>query len=235
MNLIAVGLVLFLLTDHWMPLGLEKGLVRNMIFSAGIIFVLLAFNKLLMIYYPRALAWALDHKALFLSIPISLVILGAMIWLGFDRVFSFIPAAAEWTGVVHPVEIGQMKEMSQTKAPQTSMPGMSMPGMSMGKPGEAEIPKGPIRSNRVWRKLSQVFPGLGKEFMPDLEEGTFLYMPTLMPHASIGTALDVLRQQNLAIKAIPEIETVAGKIGRVESALDPAPISMIETIITVVT
>ncbi len=233
MNLIALALVVFLLTKHWMPLGLEKGLVRNMIFAGGIIFVLLAFNKLLTIYYPRALAWALDRKAAFLAIPISLVILGVMIWLGFDRVFSFIPAAAEWAGVVRPVSLAQMKESSQTKPPQTGMPGMSMPGMSMGKPGEPEIPKGPIQSTRVWRKLAQVFPGLGKEFMPALEEGTFLYMPTLMPHASIGVALDTIRQQNLAIKAIPEVQSAVGKIGRVESALDPAPISMIETIINV--
>jgi len=55
-----------------------------------------------------------------------------------------------------------------------------------------------------------------------------------MPHASIGVALDVLAQQNLRIQAIPEVESVVGKIGRVESALDPAPISMVETIITVV-
>ncbi|MEJ2719479.1 MAG: hypothetical protein P8182_20500 [Deltaproteobacteria bacterium] len=69
--------------------------------------------------------------------------------------------------------------------------------------------------------------------MPPLEEGTFLYMPTLMPHASIGMDLDVLRQQNLAIQAIPEVQSVVGKIGRVESALDPAPLSMIETTINV--
>ncbi len=154
-------------------------------------------------------------------------------WLGFDRVFSFIPGAAEWTGLVRPVSMEQMKETPKTKAPQTSMPGMSMPGMSMGKPGEAEIPKGPIRSTWVWRKLAQVFPGFGQEFMPPMEEGTFLYMPTLMPHASIGTALDVIRQQNLAIQAIPEVQSAVGKIGRVESALDPAPLSMIETIINV--
>ena len=54
-----------------------------------------------------------------------------------------------------------------------------------------------------------------------------------MPHASIGMDLDVLRRQNLAIKAIPEVQSVVGKIGRVESALDPAPLSMIETTINV--
>jgi Cu(I)/Ag(I) efflux system membrane protein CusA/SilA len=77
----------------------------------------------------------------------------------------------------------------------------------------------------IWR-------GLGKEFMPDLDEGSYLLMPTTMPHASIGEVMDVLRKQDMAINAIPEVETVVGKLGRVDSPLDPAPISMIETIIS---
>ena len=72
---------------------------------------------------------------------------------------------------------------------------------------------------------------LGKEFMPSLDEGSFLYMPTTMPHASIGEAIDVLQKIDSAIKSIPEVKTVVGKIGRVESPLDPAPISMVETVI----
>jgi Cu(I)/Ag(I) efflux system membrane protein CusA/SilA len=76
-----------------------------------------------------------------------------------------------------------------------------------------------------------IVPGLGREFMPALDEGSFLLMPTTMPHASIGEALDVLSQQDRAIAAIPEVETVVGKIGRAETALDPAPVSMIETVI----
>jgi len=88
-----------------------------------------------------------------------------------------------------------------------------------------------VRSSAPFERLSRAFPGLGKEFMPDLDEGSFLYMPTTMPHASIGEALDVLRHQDMAFSAIPEVETVVGKIGRTDSALDPAPISMIETVI----
>ncbi len=88
-----------------------------------------------------------------------------------------------------------------------------------------------ITENTVWSTLAQAFPGLGREFMPSLDEGSFLYMPTTMPHASIGEAMDALRKEDLAIRSIPEIETVVGKIGRVESALDPAPIGMVETII----
>ncbi|MCP3943697.1 MAG: efflux RND transporter permease subunit [Desulfobacteraceae bacterium] len=72
---------------------------------------------------------------------------------------------------------------------------------------------------------------LGKEFMPALDEGAFLYMPTTMTHASITEATDVLQKQDMAFAQIPEVESAVGKSGRVDSALDPAPISMIETII----
>ncbi len=77
-----------------------------------------------------------------------------------------------------------------------------------------------------------IWMNLGEEFMPDLDEGSFLLMPTTMPHASIGEVMDVLRKQDMAINAIPEVESVVGKLGRVDSPLDPAPVSMIESVIT---
>jgi len=88
-----------------------------------------------------------------------------------------------------------------------------------------------LRTWGPWSAASHAFPGLGKEFMPPLDEGSFLYMPTTMPHASIGESADVLAKQDMAIQAIPEVESVVGKIGRVDSPLDPAPISMVETVI----
>jgi len=88
-----------------------------------------------------------------------------------------------------------------------------------------------VQRSRPVVGLKHALPGLGKEFMPPLDEGSFLYMPTTMPHASIGEVKDILAMQDMALVAIPEVETVVGKLGRAESALDPAPISMIETII----
>jgi Cu(I)/Ag(I) efflux system membrane protein CusA/SilA len=88
-----------------------------------------------------------------------------------------------------------------------------------------------MKSNAVYSSLNHRIPGLGKEFMPDLDEGSFLYMPTTMPHASIGEALDILQFQDKAFSSIPEVESAVGKLGRAESPLDPAPISMIETVI----
>lgn len=88
-----------------------------------------------------------------------------------------------------------------------------------------------LRASAPWVRAAQAFPGLGREFMPALDEGAFLWMPTVMPHASIGEALEVMQYQDLAIASVPEVDTVVGKLGRADSALDPAPISMIETII----
>ena len=89
-----------------------------------------------------------------------------------------------------------------------------------------------VRTSEPWSALAHAFPGLGKEFMPPLDEGSYLLMPITMYHASIGEALELLQTQDMAIRAIPEVETVVGKIGRAESALDPAPVGMVETIIT---
>lgn len=89
-----------------------------------------------------------------------------------------------------------------------------------------------IRSTGVYIALNHSFPGMGKEFMPDLDEGSFLYMPTTMPHASMGEVLEVMSYQDAAFNSIPEVESAVGKLGRVDSPLDPAPISMIETVIT---
>ena len=71
-----------------------------------------------------------------------------------------------------------------------------------------------VKSNRAVSFVAQKFPGLGKEFMPPLDEGSYLYMPTTMPHASIGEALDVLQKQDMAFRSIPEIESVVGKLER---------------------
>lgn len=70
---------------------------------------------------------------------------------------------------------------------------------------------------------------IGSEFMPALYEGELLYMPTTLPGVSITKAKEVLTQTNRLIKTVPEVERVFGKVGRAETATDPAPISMIET------
>lgn len=189
---IAAVLVAWILTGVWEPLGPESGVVRNFIFVTVLIGGLLGLFVLFQYIYEPILRWCLDNKALFLSVPLVLIALGASVWLGFDRVFGFLPATADRVGL----------------------------------DGEK------IRLSRPWVWAAHEWPGLGREFMPRLDEGSFLWMPTTMPHASIGEALEILRYQDMAIASVPEIESVSGKIGRAESALDPAPIGMVETVIS---
>lgn len=88
-----------------------------------------------------------------------------------------------------------------------------------------------ITSTSAWKTMYHKYPGIGKEFMPALDEGSFLLMPTSMPHAGIEENKRVLKLLDMAVANIPEIDMVVGKLGRVESALDPAPISMYENVI----
>ena len=83
-----------------------------------------------------------------------------------------------------------------------------------------------------WSTLDQEYPGLATEFMPSLDEGAFLFMPTTTPSAGVEQNVALLQFLDRAVADIPEVEKVVGKLGRVESALDPAPISMFENIIT---
>lgn len=186
-NYVAVVMVGAILTDHWLPLGPERGFLLNFLCVALLLGGLLFLFSLLASFYTRILAVCLNHKVLFLSLPAALILLGATIWLGFDRVFAVLPGV-----------------------------GGDAEGSSLA---------------RLWSGPRHTFPGLGKEFMPPLDEGSYLYMPTTMAHASIGEAMDVLQKLDMALAAIPEVDMVVGKLGRAETALDPAPISMVEAVV----
>ena len=79
--------------------------------------------------------------------------------------------------------------------------------------------------------MTSAFPGLGEEFMPSLNEGSFLLMPTSMPHSGMEANREILQELDMRVAAIPEVEMVVGKAGRAETAIDPAPISMFENTI----
>ena len=96
------------------------------------------------------------------------------------------------------------------------------------------IAEQPEQRGPVATLLSEAAPGFGREYMPPFDEGAFLYMPTTMPHASLGESIEVLQRMDAAIAAIPEVDRVVGKLGRADSPLDPAPISMVESVITYV-
>ena len=181
-SLLLALLVAVILSLHWAPLGIEKGVVRNFIFVLIVLGGVLATFRLFQFYYKTILTWCLNHKAVFLIMPMVLVLTGTLVWRGFDNILGWLPRL--------------------------------------------------IKDSPPLVSLARQFPGLGKEFMPPLDEGSYLFMPTTMPHASIGEVLDILQKQDMAIQSLPEVEAVVGKLGRAESPLDPAPISMIETLIT---
>ncbi|WP_436715515.1 efflux RND transporter permease subunit [Roseiconus lacunae] len=190
---VAALVVGVLLTQEWLPLGPQKGLLLNLLFVGGLIGGILGFFTVFQRFlYEPILRWCLNHKLAFLCLPTAILLFGGSAWLGFDKVFGFVPKT------------------------------FSMVGISDST----------VRESGPWRTATNALPGLGKEFMPPLDEGSFLYMPTTMPHASIGEAMDVLQLQNQLLVSIPEVESVVGKIGRADTPLDPAPVSMIETYIT---
>jgi copper/silver efflux system protein len=88
-----------------------------------------------------------------------------------------------------------------------------------------------FRQTSLWQGGTNAFPGTGKEFMPSLDEGSFLLMPTSMPHAGIEKNLEYIETLDKRLSKIPEVEVAVGKWGRVNSALDPAPVQMFENTI----
>lgn len=179
---ITLMVVIFFLTQAWMPLGAQNSLFTNFLFVILIVTVVLGFLMLVVRFYPQILQWCLSHKWAFLTLPILIIVFGITTWQGVDKLYGFMPKF--------------------------------------------------VKETKFWANATEKFPGLGKEFMPSLDEGSFLLMPTTMPHSGIEENLEVIRLLDKKVNSIPEVEMVVGKWGRVNSALDPAPVSMYENVIT---
>jgi Cu(I)/Ag(I) efflux system membrane protein CusA/SilA len=95
----------------------------------------------------------------------------------------------------------------------------------------SRLPAGPVKQAAAALNPAFPFQNLGSEFMPPLNEGDLLYMPTTFPGISPTKAREVLQQTDRIIRTFPEVENVFGKVGRAETATDPAPFDMIETTI----
>ena len=192
-NYINLGLTVFIasffLTEEWMPLGPQNGIVVNYFFVLLLVGIILAALMGIVHFYTPVLKWCLENKGKFMLIPFVTLFFGVLVWLGFDSTFGIVAKGFESVG---------WKSVRQTSG---------------------------------WQAASKRFPGIGSEFMPSLNEGSFLLMPTSMPHSGVEYNKRVVGQLDMLLGSIPEVDLVVGKLGRVESALDPAPISMYENII----
>lgn len=95
------------------------------------------------------------------------------------------------------------------------------------------LPRSAVRQLQAWRldRIARLAAGMGSEFMPPLNEGSLLFMPVLLPSTSLTEIKRIMAWQDRVLAATPEVASAAGKLGRSETATDPAPIEMIETTI----
>ena len=169
--------------------------------------------------YTPVLHWVLDHKKTFLIIPVTILVLGMTIWLGIGTTLKPVEWLLNFGATAdHPrVELDQLRWQTVRRAD--------------GSTHRRLIAHKDTAGNDTVVHETRILPGLGREFIPPLDEGSFLYMPSLLPQSGLGPAVEVNSKQDLAIASVPEVESVVGKLGRAESALDPAPIGMMESII----
>lgn len=168
---IALVIVTYILAQSWLPLGPEKGMLVNIVFVSLAIAVVMGLMWTIVVFYEKILRWCLANRFKFMMLPITVVVFGLVIWIGFNRVFGFVATGFETVG---------WKE---------------------------------FRKTAFWEAASEKFPGIGQEFMPSLHEGSFLLMPTSMPHTGIEQNLEFIELLDKRLAKIPEVETAVGKWG----------------------
>ncbi|MBL8761493.1 MAG: efflux RND transporter permease subunit [Phycisphaerae bacterium] len=195
--------------------------------------------------YVPTLRWVLYHKKTFMIVPLLILFTGLTVWLGIHRTLQPV----EWVVNILASEKASpelKKAMYADANADLTRPLLELDQLRWQTVRDSD---GRSRNRLLWRrqdpaeriaetasglavlKEGRILPGLGREFMPPLDEGSLLYMPSLLPQASLSQAVEVNSKQDLAIATVPEVESVVGKIGRAESALDPAPIGMMESIV----
>jgi copper/silver efflux system protein len=191
-NIINIAIVVlvatFVLTGEWSPLGHNNSTAVNYLFVLGLLGLILGSLLAVVYFYEPILKWCLVNKGKFLLLPLFTILLGLVIWLGWNKSFGFVANGFDKVGWN-------------------------------------------LRTTGIWSTLLHKFPGMGKEFMPSLNEGSFLLMPTSMPHSGVEANQRIVAQLDMLLANIPEVELAVGKAGRAETALDPAPISMFENVI----
>ncbi len=181
--------------------------------------------------YTPILEWVLVYKKTFLAIPAAILVLGVTIWLGIGFTLKPIDWAVNGVAGAGTLEMGQLawqtvRERDGQVHGQVRWRGTSHAEHQASNEPLADARKGPEVLSEI-----RILPGIGREFMPPLDEGSFLAMPTVLPQAGLSEVVRVNARVDEAIASIPEVASVVGKVGRVNSALDPAPIGMLESIV----
>ena len=195
--------------------------------------------------YTPTLRWVLYHKKTFMIAPLLILFTGLTVWLGIHRTLQPV----EWVVNIFASEKASpelKKAMYADEKKELTRPLIELDQLRWQTVRHSG---GGQHTRLLWRRQDpaersaetaqgfsvvregRILPGLGREFMPPLDEGSLLYMPSLLPQASLSQAVEVNSKQDLAIATVPEVESVVGKIGRADSALDPAPIGMMESIV----
>jgi copper/silver efflux system protein len=195
--------------------------------------------------YRPALHWVLDHKKTFMIAPLLILFFGLSVWLGIGTTlypvewainrFASEPASPELKRAMYLKEsddaIRPLVEFGSTRWQRIRTADGALSTRILWRRQDPKEHNAEIANGTQVAAERRILPGIGREFIPPLDEGSFLYMPSLLPQAALSEAVAVNSKQDLAIATVPEVASVVGKLGRAESALDPAPIGMIESII----
>lgn len=173
---------------------------------------------LLRLYNP-ILDWSLVHRRTVLTLAALLLASAALLAFGLPR-----PVLVQLARTLHPSSTPRPTDTGPNADASTSAP---IQGASKATEDAHALAALQAGHPRLFRMLS----GIGSEFMPTLEEGSLLYMPVLLPSTSLPEVHRIMAWQDRVMSQVPEVVSVAGKLGRAETATDPAPVEMIETTI----
>lgn len=235
---LVVLLVLKGLTLYWLPAGPLAGFWVNFLLVAGPVFGLLGLFFVFQIFYERILDWCLNHKALFLSLPTVVVLWGLIAVMGWPNFVGLINHHWALSWVLFSLTLMSWFMLSvKVNKLWRILPAI----LAIGLIGQLLVATNRgFTANWLpsgWQvkaesgQMTRWFPGMKSENRPKLDEGSFLYMPSIAYHGSVAEVKDYLSKENRQIARLPEVTQVVGKAGRADTPLDPAPLGMIETVI----
>ena len=215
-----IALAGYYLSSEFMPRDLRDQLmfIKNVIVIGAVIALLF------ISWQPLGAERGLVNNGIFLTLLISVLYFlgrgflafyptGLRVFLRYKTIFLFIPLSLGIWGF----SIWQGWERTLGWIPAT----FERVGISSSW----------LRDSGAWRKASQIFPGLQTDVTPTIQEGSFVFTPATMPHASTTEATDVLQKLTQAIRNIPEVRQVVGKVGRAQSALDANSMTQLEILV----